>query len=152
MSKEVEVKYLPHYKDEWEMLQYATEESAGLDLRAAISESVVVAAGKTVFIQSGVAIDINDKEVMFQISPRSGLGSKHGIILGNTVGTIDSDYQGEIGIMVWNRSEVDFTINPGDRICQGVFVPVIRPTLKSVQEFSRVTKRGEGGFGSSGKQ
>lgn len=152
----VEIKYLPHYYDAFTYQDsipdvcYATDESAGLDIRAAIKDPVVVRAGGTVFIRSGIAIDINNKNTMFQIVPRSGLGSKHGIILGNGTGIIDSDYQGEIGIMIWNRSNVDFTVNPGDRVCQGVFVPVIRPTLVKVEEFSRVTERGEDGFGSSG--
>lgn len=138
---------------------YATQGSAAVDLRAmfdctkesgTFDEIMVVPAGDTVLIPTGVAISINDANIAATILPRSGLGHKHGIVLGNLVGLIDSDYQGQLFVSCWNRSDVDFEIKLGDRIAQLMFVPVIQPAFNVVEEFSEVTLRGEGGFGHSG--
>lgn len=130
--------------------EYATAGSAGLDLRACISEPVHIAGGETRLIGSGLAISIHDPGLAAVLLPRSGLGSKHGIVLGNLVGLIDSDYHGEIKIAVWNRSDQSFTVEAGDRICQLVFVPVVQAQFQLVSEFSRDSVRGSGGFGHTG--
>ncbi len=130
---------------------YATSGSAGMDLRACIDEKITVAPGETRLIPTGIAIYIADPTYAALILPRSGLGHKHGIVLGNLVGLIDSDYQGELMISCWNRGSVEFTIAPADRIAQLVLVPVIQSQLNIVEEFKE-TRRGAGGFGSSGKQ
>ena len=129
---------------------YATEGSAGLDLCACIDEPMQIAAQETVLLPTGLAIYIADPTLAAVILPRSGLGHKHGIVLGNLVGLIDSDYQGELKISCWNRSQEHFTVNPGDRIAQLVFVPVVRAAFSVVDSFVE-TSRGEGGFGSSGR-
>src|SRR5436309_6902945 len=126
---------------------YATSGSAGMDLRACITESVTIAPGDTVLIPTGIAIHIADEELAAVLLPRSGLGHKHGIVLGNLVGLIDSDYQGPLMISCWNRSTESFTINPGDRIAQLVFIPIVRAEFDLVPEFAE-TERGAGGFGS----
>ncbi len=131
--------------------QYATEGSAGLDLRACLDAPLSIAPGETQIIGTGVAISIRRAEYMALLAPRSGLGVKHGIILANTVGIIDSDYQDEIRAALFNRSDKEYSISPGERVCQLIFVPVARADLKIVEEFSEITKRGEGGFGSTGK-
>ncbi len=128
---------------------YATIGSAGLDLRACLSESVQLAAGETRLIPTGIAIYIADPGLAAIILPRSGLGHKHGIVLGNSVGLIDSDYQGELMISTWNRGHDYFTINPGERIAQLVFVPIVQAEFECVTEFDE-TKRGDGGFGHTG--
>lgn len=130
--------------------QYATEGSAGLDLRACLSEPLQLAPGETKLISTGLAIYIADPGIAATILPRSGLGHKHGIVLGNLVGLIDSDYQGELMISCWNRGNDHFTIQPGERIAQLVFLPIIRTEFEVVSEF-HATKRGEGGFGHSGR-
>lgn len=130
---------------------YATEGSAGLDLRACLDDEVTLAPGQTRLIPSGLAIHIADPGLAAVVIPRSGLGMKHGLVLSNLVGLIDSDYHGEIGIGVWNRSAEPFTIRPGDRICQMVFVPVVRAELEVVEEFSESSARGAGGFGHTGR-
>lgn len=130
---------------------YATEGSAGLDLRALIEQPLVVEAGQTVLIPTGISIHIADPNLAAVILPRSGLGHKNGIVLGNLVGLIDSDYQGALMVSLWNRSNDAFKIDVGDRIAQLVFVPVVQASFNIVQEFN-ATKRGEGGFGHSGKQ
>ncbi|HDV7283555.1 dUTP diphosphatase [Mannheimia glucosida] len=130
---------------------YATEGSAGLDLRAMLNEPLTVKAGETVLIPTGISIYIADPNLAAVILPRSGLGHKNGIVLGNLVGLIDSDYQGPLMVSLWNRSQDDFTVNVGDRIAQLVFVPVVQASFNIVQEFEQ-TDRGEGGFGHSGKQ
>ncbi|MEN9461221.1 MAG: hypothetical protein RIS84_1241 [Pseudomonadota bacterium] len=132
--------------------EHATQGAAGLDLRACIDTAVVIEPNQTQMIGSGIAIDIHDKGLAAMILPRSGLGVKHGIVLGNLVGLIDSDYHGEIRIAVWNRSTVTFTVEPGERLCQMIFVPVVQAELKIVEEFSHTTERGEGGFGHTGRQ
>ncbi len=130
---------------------YATHGAAAMDLRACIHEPMTVNPGETVLVPSGIAIAIHDPELVALIVPRSGLGIKHGIVLANTVGVIDSDYQGEIGIGIHNRGKTAYTIEPGERICQMMFVPVVQTALKMVEEFSLVSVRGSGGFGHTGK-
>jgi len=129
---------------------YATDGSAGIDLRACIDDSLQLSPGKTELIPTGIAIYIADKNLSGVILPRSGLGHKHGIVLGNLTGLIDSDYQGELFISCWNRSDDHFTIQPGERIAQLVFVPIVRAYFDVVDEFIE-TERGDGGFGSSGR-
>lgn len=129
---------------------YATSGSAALDLRACLDQPLTVLSGETALIPSGIAISINDPGLVALLLPRSGLGIKHGIVLANTVGVIDSDYQGEIGIGIVNRGTVSYTIEPGERICQMMFVPVTQVALDIVENFSKATDRGEGGFGSTG--
>lgn len=130
---------------------YATVGSAGLDLRVALKEPLQIGSQETVLLPTGIAIYIGDPSLAAVILPRSGLGHKHGIVLGNLVGLIDSDYQGELKISCWNRSQEHFTVHPGDRIAQLVFVPVVQPTFAVVTEFVE-SERGESGFGSSGRQ
>lgn len=129
---------------------YATEGSAGLDLRAMLDAPFVLEPGATTLIKTGMAIYIADPGLAAVILPRSGLGHKNGIVLGNLVGLIDSDYQGELMVSCWNRSQSPFTINPGERIAQLLFVPVVRAEFEMVQDF-HATARGAGGFGSTGK-
>lgn len=130
---------------------YATDGSAGLDLRVCIDEPLQIAGGETVLLPTGLAIYIADPNLAAVILPRSGLGHRHGIVLGNLVGLIDSDYQGELKISCWNRGQEHFTVEPGDRMAQLVFLPVVRPEFKMVTDFDE-SVRGEGGFGSSGRQ
>lgn len=129
---------------------YATAGSAGIDLRVCIAEPLQIAAHETVLLPTGLAVYIADPNLAAVILPRSGLGHKHGIVLGNLVGLIDSDYQGELKISCWNRNQEHFTINPGERIAQLVFLPVVRAAFSVVDSFTE-TSRGEGGFGSSGR-
>ena len=129
---------------------YASEGSAGLDLRACINDPVVINPGKTELIPTGISIFITDPGYAGLILPRSGLGHKHGIVLGNLVGLIDSDYQGELFISTWNRGTTSFTINSLDRIAQLVIVPVSQATFNLVSDYSK-SDRGDGGFGSTGK-
>ncbi len=128
----------------------ATTDSAGIDLRACIDEPMVIRAGECRLIGTGMAIYIANPNFAGLILPRSGLGHKHGIVLGNLVGLIDADYQGELMVSVWNRSDEDFTLNPAERMAQYVVVPVARPDFELVDEFSKTSERGTGGFGSSG--
>lgn len=127
----------------------ATDGSAGMDMRACIDEEVKVTPGETVLIPTGIAIYIADNKLAAVLLPRSGLGHKHGLVLGNLTGLIDSDYQGQIFISCWNRSSTSYSIKPGERIAQMVFVPVEQVEFDIVQEFKQ-TDRGEGGFGHSG--
>ncbi len=129
---------------------YATEGSAGMDLRACIDEPLSVKPGETHLIPTGLAIHIADPGLAATILPRSGLGHKHGIVLGNLVGLIDSDYQGQLFISCWNRGDSEFTIETGDRIAQLVIIPVVQVALNPVDSFDD-SKRGAGGFGHSGK-
>ena len=129
---------------------YATPGSAGLDLRAMLKEEIVLEPGQTVLIPTGLSIYIGDSGLAAMILPRSGLGHKHGIVLGNLVGLIDSDYQGEIMVSVWNRGKDSFTLNPLDRLAQLVVVPVVQVAFNVVDEFD-ASQRGAGGFGSTGK-
>lgn len=128
---------------------HATAGSAGIDLRAMVDESLVIGPGEVKLIGTGLAINIKYPNLAAMLLPRSGLGHKHGIVLGNLVGLIDSDYQGELKVSCWNRSDEPFTVEPGERICQMVLVPVVQATLEIVDEFV-TTDRGADGFGSSG--
>jgi dUTP pyrophosphatase len=130
--------------------EYATTGAAGLDLRACLDETVVIKAGQTLLVPTGLAIHIQDHDLAAVLLPRSGLGHKHGIVLGNLVGLIDSDYQGQVFVSVWNRSGTDFTMAVGDRIAQMVFVPVVRAEFECVTEFDQ-SSRGDGGFGHTGR-
>ena len=129
---------------------YATPGAAGLDLRACVGETLVVEPGQTTLVPTGIAIHLADPGLAAMILPRSGLGHKHGIVLGNLVGLIDSDYQGEIMVSVWNRGQQAFTLNPLDRIAQLVVVPVLQVAFNVVEAFDE-SHRGDGGFGSTGK-
>jgi dUTP pyrophosphatase len=129
---------------------YATPGSAGLDLRACLDDAVVLAPGQTALIPTGLAIHIGDAGLAAMILPRSGLGHKHGVVLGNLVGLIDSDYQGPLMVSCWNRGAASFTIQPMERIAQMVIVPVVQASFRRVDSFD-ASDRGEGGFGSSGK-
>jgi deoxyuridine 5'-triphosphate nucleotidohydrolase len=136
---------------EFPLPTYATDGSAGLDLRACIDAPLSLAPSATLLIPTGIAIHIADHHMAGMILPRSGLGHKHGIILGNSVGLIDSDYQGPLMISCWNRSTVAYTFQPGERIAQLVIVPILRAEFEIIEEFAG-SKRGEGGFGHSGQQ
>lgn len=140
----------PRLEAELSLPEYATHGSAGLDLRACIEAPLALDPGQTELIATGIAVHIGDPGFAALILPRSGLGHKHGIVLGNLVGLIDSDYQGQIFVSCWNRGMQAFTIEPGERIAQLVFIPVARPALELVQAFDPST-RGEGGFGHSGR-
>ena len=130
---------------------YATSGSAGLDLRACVATALTIDPGETVLIPTGIAIHLADPGFAAIILPRSGLGHKHGIVLGNLVGLIDSDYQGEIMVSTWNRGKTSFTLNPLDRLAQLVVVPVMQVAFNVVDEFA-ASSRGDGGFGSTGKR
>ncbi|MBS0612928.1 MAG: dUTP diphosphatase [Proteobacteria bacterium] len=149
--KSVKLKILdPRIGTEFPLPQHATAGSAGLDLRACIAAPLVLAGGVAELIPTGISIFIDDPAYAAMILPRSGLGHKHGIVLGNLVGLIDSDYQGPLMVSCWNRGTTPFTINPGDRIAQMVIVPVLQARFEVVEEFSQ-TARAHGGFGSSGR-
>lgn len=132
------------------MPSYASAGSAGLDLRAAIDEPLTIESGKCELIKTGFALFLNDPSYAAMLLPRSGLGHKHGIVLGNLVGLIDSDYQGELMVSCWNRSDKPYTIEPMERIAQLVIVPVLQPEFEIVEEF-QASERGSSGFGSSGR-
>ncbi|MEK7207805.1 MAG: dUTP diphosphatase [Pseudomonadota bacterium] len=152
MMQKVELKILDkRIGNEFPLPRYATHGSAGLDLIACLDEHLHIAPGETHLIPSGIAIHINDGGLAAVLLPRSGLGHKHGIVLGNLVGLIDSDYQGQIFISVWNRGNASFAIEPGDRIAQMVFVPVVQAEFEVVDDFKE-SKRGAGGFGHSGRK
>jgi dUTP pyrophosphatase len=136
--------------DTIELPDYATAGSAGLDLRACLDDDLILEPGATILIPTGLAIHIDDPSLAAVILPRSGLGHKHGIVLGNLVGLIDSDYQGQLFVSCWNRSQTAFTINVGERIAQMVFVPVIQVAFEQVDEFTS-SERGTGGFGHTGR-
>jgi len=131
------------------MPRYGTVGAAGLDLVACLNGSLTLKPGETQLIPTGIAIHIGDPGLAAMLLPRSGLGHKHGIVLGNLVGLIDSDYQGQIFVSCWNRGQSTFTIEPGDRIAQMVFVPVVQAEFEIVQEFEE-SRRGAGGFGHTG--
>lgn len=148
--KKIQLKVInPKMGSEIPLPSYATCGSAGLDLRACLDEPLTLEPGRTDLIPTGIAIHINDATLAATILPRSGLGHKHGIVLGNLVGLLDSDYQGEVLISCWNRGQNSFTIMPGDRIAQMVIVPVVQVDFDIVDEFHQ-SERGEDGFGSSG--
>lgn len=149
--QKIQLKLLdPRLGDSIELPHYATDGSAGLDLRACLDDKVTLAPGETTLIPTGLAIHINDPGLAAVILPRSGLGHKHGIVLGNLVGLIDSDYQGQLFVSCWNRGQHSFALNIGDRIAQLVFVPVVQVAFEQVDEFD-TSDRGEGGFGHTGK-
>ncbi len=130
--------------------EYATTGSAGLDLRACLDDAITIQPSETVLIPTGLAIHIGDNSLAAVLLPRSGLGHKHGIVLGNLVGLIDSDYQGQVFVSCWNRGNEPFTINIGERIAQMVFVPVVQVAFEQVTDFDE-SHRGEGGFGHTGR-
>jgi dUTP pyrophosphatase len=136
---------------EWPLPAYATPGSAGMDLRACINEALVLEPGQTELLPTGMAIHVADPGLCAMLLPRSGLGHKHGVVLGNLVGLIDSDYQGQLMVSCWNRGNSSFTIEPGERIAQMVLVPVVQAEFKVVEEFNE-SERGAGGFGHSGRQ
>ncbi len=151
MKKTVDVKVLDaRVGSVFPLPTYATDGSAGLDLRACLDEPLTLAPGDSSLIRTGLAIHIADPAFAGLVLPRSGLGHKHGIVLGNLVGLIDSDYQGELMVSCWNRGKEVFTIQPGERIAQYVLVPVIQAEFRMVEEFG-ASERGAGGFGSSGR-
>ena len=148
--KPVELKILdPRMRDH--LPAYATAGSAGLDLRACLDTALVIEPGATHLIPTGLALHVADPAYAAVILPRSGLGHKHGIVLGNLVGLIDSDYQGPLMVSCWNRSQETFTIQPMERIAQMVIVPVVQARFNVVTEFGASSERGQGGYGSTGK-
>lgn len=148
--KTIDVKILDE-RMRGQLPQYATPGSAGLDLRACIDAPLTLAPGQTELIPAGIAIHLADPGLAAVILPRSGLGHKHGIVLGNLVGLIDSDYQGQIFVSTWNRGNAPFTVNPLERLAQLVVVPVVQVGFNVVAEFG-ASPRGAGGFGSTGKR
>ncbi len=150
VTQAIEVKLLdPRFGDEWPLPAYATAASAGMDLRAALEAPLTLASGDTALVPSGISIHLADPHLCAVVLPRSGLGHRHGIVLGNGTGLIDADYQGPLLISVWNRSAEAFTIQPGDRIAQLVVLPITRVSLQVVDTFAD-SARGEGGFGHTG--
>lgn len=142
----------PRIGSTWPLPSYGTAGSAGIDLRACLDQdSIVIEAGQTVLVKTGISIYIEDPGFAGMLLPRSGLGHKHGIVLGNLVGLIDSDYQGELMVSVWNRSEIPFTLEAGERMAQYVLVPVVQAQFDIVDEFA-ASSRGAGGFGHTGRQ
>ncbi|MCU7938244.1 MAG: dUTP diphosphatase [gamma proteobacterium symbiont of Bathyaustriella thionipta] len=147
---EVDVKILdPRVGNDFPMPEYATGGSAGMDLRAILDEDKELLPGETLLIPTGIAIHIANNNMAAVILPRSGLGHKHGIVLGNLVGLIDSDYQGQLFVSCWNRGSTAFVIKPGERIAQLVFVPVVQANFNIVESFEQ-SDRGDGGFGHTG--
>ena len=150
--RDIELKILDkRIGKEFPLPGYATDGSAGMDLYACLDEHLHIAPGESHLVPSGIALHIADKHLAAMILPRSGLGHKHGIVLGNLVGLIDSDYQGQIFISVWNRGEASFTIEPGDRIAQMIIVPIALAKFNFVEEFTP-SNRGSGGFGHTGRK
>lgn len=137
--------------NEFPLPEYATQGSAGLDLRACVVTSLTINPGETHLVETGISVFIEDPTLCATILPRSGLGHKHGLVLGNLVGLIDSDYQGPLMVSVWNRGDKPYTIDAGERIAQLVFLPVVQAQFSIVESFTE-TERGEGGFGHSGQQ
>lgn len=149
-ARDIELKVLdPRLGRDFPLPDYATAHSAGMDLRAMVDGPRVLAPGETALLPTGLAIHIGDPALCATILPRSGLGHRHGIVLGNLVGLIDADYQGPLMVSCWNRSAEAFTIQPGDRIAQLVFLPVVRAAFRVVDAFES-SERGEGGFGHTG--
>lgn len=148
--RKIQLKILdPRIGNQIPLPEHATEGSAGMDLRACIDETITLEPGATELVPTGIAIHIDDPGLAATILPRSGLGHKHGIVLGNLVGLIDSDYQGQLFVSCWNRGSDSFTIEQGDRIAQLVFVPVVQADFEVVDDFD-ASQRGSGGFGHSG--
>ena len=150
MQRTLEVKLLdPRFGDAWPMPAYATAASAGLDLRAALDAPLTLQPGDAALVPSGLAIHLADPTLCALVLPRSGLGHRHGIVLGNGTGLIDADYQGPLLVSLWNRGREVFTIEPGDRVAQLVVVPIVRATLQVVDTFEE-SERGAGGLGHTG--
>ncbi len=150
-SQTIQLKILdPRINGEFALPGYATAGSAGIDLRACVDEPLTMEPGATELIPSGIAVHISDPALAAVILPRSGLGHKHGIVLGNLVGLIDSDYQGQVFVSCWNRGQEAFVIEPGARLAQMVFVPVVQAEFEIVEEFT-TSDRGAGGFGHTGR-
>ncbi|MFP3019080.1 MAG: dUTP diphosphatase [Arsenophonus sp.] len=150
MKKKIHIKILDsRVGREFPLPIYATKGSAGLDLRACLDQAIQLEPGQTKLLSTGLAIHIADQKLAAVILPRSGLGHKYGVVLGNLVGLIDSDYQGELKVSLWNRSDTNFIIKPGNRIAQMIFVSVVQADFEIVQNFE-ITKRGTGSFGHSG--
>ena len=150
-SAGIQLKILdPRIGKEFPLPRYETSDAAGLDLRACVEKSVTIEPGQTHLIPTGISIYIGDPQIAAVILPRSGLGHKHGLVLGNLVGLIDADYQGPLMVSCWNRGQTAYTVTPGDRIAQLVFLPIVRTHLQIVREFQQ-PERGTGGFGHSGK-
>ncbi len=148
--QKIQLKILdPRIGNEFPLPEYATPGSAGLDLRACIDGPLTLEPGQTELVPTGIAIHIGDPSLAATILPRSGLGHKHGIVLGNLVGLIDSDYQGQLFVSTWNRGNQAFTLQPGERLAQLVFLPVVQADFRIVDDFD-ASERGEGGFGHSG--
>ena len=139
----------PLVGDKIPLPKYETKGSAGLDLRACLEQKIILKPGVTELIPMGFAMHLEDKSLAALVVPRSGLGSKHGIVLGNLVGLIDSDYQGELMVPAWNRSDIAFEVSPGDRIAQMIIVPILQANFEIVEDFDK-SLRGTKGFGSSG--
>ena len=151
MEKQIQLKILDHrLGDQYPLPDYATEGAAGMDLRAMLNKPLEINPGDTHLIPTGIAIHIEDPNLAAVILPRSGLGHKHGIVLGNLVGLIDSDYQGQLFVSCWNRGKQSFLIEVGERIAQLMILPVVKASFEIVDDFHE-TDRGEGGFGHSGR-
>lgn len=151
MPRPIELKILdPRIGKDFPLPDYATDGSAGIDLRAVLDKAIMLKPGETQLIPTGIAIHMADPGLAAVLLPRSGLGHKHGIVLGNLVGLIDSDYQGQVFVSCWNRGDSEFEVEPGERICQMVFVPVVRADFELVSEFTP-SERGDGGFGHTGR-
>ncbi len=149
--QKIQLKILdPRLGGEFPLPHYATDGSAGMDLRACVDEALEMAPGETHLIPTGMAIHVEDPNLAAILLPRSGLGHKHGIVLGNLVGLIDSDYQGQVFVSCWNRGNQSFTVKPGERIAQMVIVPVVHADFEIVEEFV-ASERGAGGFGHTGR-
>lgn len=150
--QKVELKILDkRIGSEFPLPAYATDGAAGMDLRACLDEHLRIEPGESHLVPTGIAIHVQDKRIAAVLLPRSGLGHKHGIVLGNLVGLIDSDYQGQVFVSLWNRGREHFVVEPGDRIAQMVFVPIVPVEFEVVSEFKEST-RGAGGFGHSGRK
>lgn len=150
MKQTVQLKVLDPRVHEYGLPQVATPGSAGVDLRAIIDDAIVLQPGQCELIPTGLSIYIEDPGLAAMLLPRSGLGHKHGLVLGNLVGLIDSDYQGPLMVSIWNRGQNAFVLNPGERLAQMVLVPVVQPQFQLVDEFV-ASERGDGGFGSTGR-
>ena len=151
LATSIQLKILdPRIGKEFPLPRYETSDAAGLDLRACLEKSLTISPGQTHLIPTGLSIYIGNPNMTAIILPRSGLGHKHGLVLGNLVGLIDADYQGPLMVSCWNRGQADYTIEPGDRIAQLVFLPIVRTQFELVTDFVE-TGRGTGGFGHSGK-